>query len=115
MTVDVQSVAPVATDDAALAAPTSLSALWDENTRPKFVADALVSLGAEKILAKVGLDETVIAGVASMTTVAGLREKKAEFSELAAPIIEKAYTADGRKELADQVLSTEIAQTVKAK
>jgi len=89
--------------------------LWDETTRPKFVADTLMSIGAEKLLAKVGLDETVITGVASMTTVAGLREKKAEFSELAAPIIEKAYTADGRKALADQVLATEIAQTVKAK
>lgn len=93
----------------------AIAALWDENTRPKLVADTLITLGAEKLLAKVGLNDSVIAGVASMTTISGLKEKKAELTEIAAPYVEKAYTKDGRKEIIDELAATPLALSVKAK
>lgn len=83
--------------------------LYDVETRPKLVMDALVYLNAEKILGKVGLvngsAEKVVRAVADMTTVGGLIEKKNELVEIAAPYVEKAKDAEGRKELKEQLAS----------
>ena len=82
------------------------------------VMDALVYLNAEKALSKVGLvngsAEKVVEAVAAMTTISGLIEKKAELTEIAAPYIEKAKDAEGRKELAEQLVATQLVQDGKA-
>ena len=91
---------------------------YDVETRPKMVMDALVYLNAEKALSKVGLvngsAEKVVEAVAAMTTISGLIEKKAELTEIAAPYIEKAKDAEGRKELAEQLVATQLVQDGKA-
>jgi hypothetical protein len=91
--------------------------IYDVETRPKKVADTLLSLGAEKVLAKVGLvenSEKIVGTVAAMTTVAGLLEKKDAAMEIAAPYIAKARDAEGRKELAEEIVATETFQSGKA-
>merc|ERR1719258_89096 len=49
-----------------------------------------------------------------MTTVAGLLEKKDAAMEIAAPYIAKARDAEGRKELAEEIVATETFQSGKA-
>jgi hypothetical protein len=89
----------------------------DVEKRPQLVANALVGLGAEKVLERVGLAPTkddatkFITAVSSMSTVAGVLEKKAELTELAAPYLAKARSgADGRKELAEELASTQLVK-----
>ena len=55
MTACAEGVPCAAEGMTAMSAKEALATLWDDSTRPKLVADALVSLGAEKLLAKVGL------------------------------------------------------------
>ena len=85
--------------------------LYDVETRPKKVADTLLSLGADKVLSKVGLvdgdADKLVTAVASMTTISGLIEKKESAMKLAAPYIAKVRDADGRKELAEELLAAQ--------
>lgn len=74
----------------------------DTEARPKKVQELLVSVGADKVLSRVVCEakaEKVVAELSALSTLAGLSAKKTELSELAAPYIEKAGSADGRKEL----------------
>ena len=76
--------------------------LYDPETRPKKVAEMLVSLGADKVLSKVVSEakaEMMLEGIASITTLEGLQAKKAEITEIAKPYVAKAYTPDGRQAL----------------
>jgi len=75
--------------------------------RPEKVAAILVQCGAEKVLSKVGISEPknqewVVQEISQLTTISGLRDKKVEISELAAPYIEKAACPEGRKEIFDE-------------
>lgn len=92
--------------------------LYDVETRPKKVADALNSLGASQILAKAGFidghADKFVDTVAAMTTVAGFIEKKDAAMEIAAPYIAKAQNADGRKELVEEIVSATIVINSKA-
>jgi len=93
------------------------SALYDPALRPDMVKDALGYLGAEKALNKFGIvngsAEKVVDTIATLTTIAGLVEKKAELKEIAAPYVAKAYDAEGRKELAEELAATKTAQEMK--
>uniref|UniRef100_A0A7S3FAH4 Uncharacterized protein n=1 Tax=Haptolina ericina TaxID=156174 RepID=A0A7S3FAH4_9EUKA len=78
--------------------------LYNVEKRPEKVAAILLQCGAEKVLSKVGISEPksqewLVQEISQLTTISGLREKKVELSELAAPYIEKAACAEGRKEL----------------
>jgi len=82
--------------------------LYDVETRPQKVADTLLSLGADKVLSKVGLvddADKIVTAVASMTTISGLIEKKESAMKLAAPYIAKVRDADGRKELKEDLVA----------
>jgi len=93
--------------------------LYDVETRPTKVAEALKTLGAEKVLSKVGLingkAEKVVTTLAAMSTVAGLLEKKDEAMEVAAPYIAKAKDAEGRKEIVEEVKALPIVITASEK
>ena len=75
----------------------------DVDSRPKKVADLLVSWGADKVLSRVGVTEAkaelVVQELSLLTTLSGLKEKKECLSEKVAPYIEKAGCPDGRMEL----------------
>lgn len=94
------------------------SKLYDVESRGATVAAALTTLGAEKVLSKVGVIKnasTVIETVSSMTTLAGLVEKKEQVTEIALPYVAKARSGpEGRKELAEELAATQIVQDGKA-
>jgi len=81
---------------------TAISLYNDPESRPKKVAEMLVSIGADKVLSKVISEakaEMMVEGIASITTLEGFNAKKAEITEIAKPIVAKAYTPEGRAEL----------------
>ena len=75
---------------------TYASELLDPETRVPLLAKGLDYIGAEKVLAPVGVSAETVANLA---TVAALKVKKEELATLAKPYIAKAYDKDGRKEL----------------
>jgi len=77
----------------------------DAEARPQRVADLLASAGANKLLSRVvdeAKAEKVVQYVAEATTYRGLSEKASVVREMAAPYIEKAGNADGRKQLLEE-------------
>jgi len=77
----------------------------DADARPQRVTDLLVSAGANKLLSRVvdeALAEKVVQYVGELSTYEGLSEKASMIQGLAAPYIEKAGNADGRKEILEE-------------
>ena len=92
----------------------TLAQLYDTETRPELVKGALGYVGAGKVLGAFGLvngsADAVVDTIASMTTVAGLLEKKDKAVEIAAPYVAKARVPEGRKEIVEEIKATAIVQ-----
>lgn len=84
---------------------TAFELYTDTESRPQKVSEFLHSLGADKVLSRV-VDETkvekVLTELCALSTLAGISEKKAQLSDMAAPYIEMAGTTDGRKQLLEE-------------
>ena len=91
--------------------------LYDVESRPETVKSLLTKAGVATALEKLGMNgstDKIMDVVASMSTVQGIKLKKEEVVEIAAPYIEKARAPEGRAELIEEIKSLESVAKGKA-